>query len=160
MLLKMFPELSRMVHDYARPKTRPDWRHLHKYTMDQYKYDIQVLNSRLFNIIYYNSIDGGFLPDHNIKSCKGLIYFNDTEFIIYRFGTYSRYSYTIEDIFIDDKYYRNTHQLTKELYFRIDYKAALFYCGVCFVMNKIEPIIIIREMLKECFQKCFQNFLS
>ena len=154
----MFPELSRIVHDYARPCTRPDWRRLHKYTHAEFTYDIEELNARLYFMVYYNSIDGGFLSDHNIKNRKGIVSMTENKFVIYEYGIYTYYSYITENVFIPREaiLYRNTHILTKELYFWIDIKAALMYCGVYFILNKIESIIIIREM----FKRCFLSFLA
>ena len=135
----MFPELSKMVHDYARPKTRPGWRTLHKYTLNNFNYDIKKLNARLYFIVYYNLIDGGFLPEHNIKNRNGLLSMTENKFIIYEYGVYTYYSYITENLFIlkENILYRNTHIINKEIKFQIGYKLALIYFAICFGVTAI-----------------------
>lgn len=139
----MFPELSKMVHDYARPITRPDWRTLHKYTLNRFNYDIEQLNARLYFIVYYNSIDGGFLPEHNIKNRNGLLSMSENKFIIYEYGIYTYYSYTTENLFIPKEsiLYRNTHIINKEIDFQIGYKLAFIYIIIYLGYLKLKHIL-------------------
>lgn len=143
----MFPELSQLVHDFIRPKTRGDWRRLHKYTLQQFKYDTIDLKSPLFYPMYYNYIDGGFTP--KFKQLKTLNYngFNysvikvtDHAIILKYYFTQYYYAYDTISVVHNDIYYRNMDQITylagsKHYYLELLIVCLIFILGYLFTTD-------------------------
>ena len=115
MFPEMFPEFSQLVHDFIRPKTRPDWRRLHKYTDDDFKRDL-VRNN--YEKALLKRADGGFTV--RFKQLKTLEYqgynyriikVTDNVIVLKRYFTQYYFVYSCGGLFKGPIYYRNTDQI-------------------------------------------------
>ena len=134
----MFPEFSRLVHDYIRPKTRGDWRRLHKYTDNDFKRDL-VSNNYAQALL--NRVDGGFTT--RFKCLKTLEYLGynyniikvtDNVIVLKRYFTQYYYVYNSGGIFKGHVYYRNMDQilfLAEKQHF---YMEELLLMGLSFIL--------------------------
>lgn len=111
----MFPELSKMIHDYIRPKTRGDWRTIHKYIDSDFK---QALVRNHCARPLLNRADGGFVT--RFKQLKNLEYqgynytilkVTDNVIVLRYYFVKYYYVYTCGGLFKGHIYYRKVDQI-------------------------------------------------
>jgi hypothetical protein len=68
-------ELVTHIQEYARPFTRSDWRHLHKYTLPQFNMDLHQAYHKTFvrNYAYYYSNEHDVIRPSQYRLFRRLI---------------------------------------------------------------------------------------